>query len=497
MNRKMILYRGCLKSCNYCCSYCPFAKHPMLNREMEKDRMEWRRFCRSLKERARELGRFGLMIVPYGEALNHLWYWEGLGELSALNEAEAVGAQTNLSFSFKESIQCFYDAGGKKEKLRLWATFHPEMVSVEAFVQACQTAREEGIALCAGAVGVPENLSLIGELRRCLPDEIYLWVNPMDGLRRPYTWEEEQQCLAIDPLFFREQAVINAEPQYCSNRIFVEGGGRLQICNISGCMPGNWYQEDFSFPSPSCSRKSCSCYLAYGGRRDWVNDLLFGQYPLFRIPQYFLAVFFDIDGTLLQEGEREIDSLTTASLKSLARMGTRLFFATSLPLPKAKKKCRSVWELFDGGIFAGGAHLWWKEPLHQGCQEILDPLKEAVLSAVEEQSKNLHCRLYSYRNKGKLYKITLSRREGCGWERAEESFLQGVLPETLKGSVRFIREKHCMQVIPAGASKENGVEIICREMGISPKQAAAVGDSAEDEAMLLLCGKGVKFQCIK
>ena len=54
-----------------------------------------------------------------------------------------------------------------------------------------------------------------------------------------------------------------------------------------------------------------------------------------------------------------------------------------------------------------------------------------------------------------------------------------------------------MQVIPAGASKENGVEIICREMGISPKQAAAVGDSAEDEAMLLLCGKGVKFQCIK
>lgn len=513
MDRTMVLYRGSLKSCNYSCSYCPFAKHPRLNREMEKDRAEWLRFCRSLKERARELGKFGLMIVPYGEAMNHSWYWEGLGEISALKEAEAVGAQTNFCFSLKDAIQHFCDAGGKKEKLRLWATFHPEMVSVEVFAQACQKAREEGIALCAGAVGVPENLSLIGVLRRCLPDEIYLWINAMDGLKRAYTREEVQAFSAIDPFFIRELSAIPAKRKNCTNRLFIEGNGKMQTCNISGRMPGNWYQEDFSFPSPVCRQKACSCYLAYGGRGDWVNTLLFGNYPLFRIPRYFPAVFLDIDGTLLQEGEREIDPLTAASLKALKTMGTRLFFATSLPVPEAKKRCLEVWELFDGGIFAGGAHLLWKEAggedeqvpcnkirqkkaLRQEYREILYPLDEAVLSAVKEQSKSLHCRLYAYRNKGKLYKITLCRREGW-WERAEESFLQGVLPETRKGSVRFLCENNCMQVIPAGASKENGVEIICREIGISPKQAAAVGDSVEDEAMLLLCSEGIKLQGIK
>ncbi len=514
MDSKMILYRGSLKSCNYSCSYCPFAKHPSSAREMEKDRMDWMKFCKSLEERAEDLGRFALMVVPYGEALIHPWYWEGLAFLSRLKQAEVVGVQTNFSFSAGQAGKLWREAKGRKEKLRLWATYHPEMVSPARFAKECREAAEEGIALCAGAVGVPENLSLIGELRRCLPDEIYLWINAMDGLKRAYTREEVQAFSAIDPFFIRELSAVPANFKNCRNRLFVEGNGKMQTCNISGRMPGNWYQEDFSFPSAVCRQKACSCYLAYGGRGDWVNTLLFGKYPLFRIPRYFPAVFLDIDGTLLQEGEREIDPLTAASLKVLKKMGTRLFFATSLPVPEAKKRCANVWELFDGGIFAVGAHLLWKEAgqkhgqmprnkirqkeaMHQEYQEILYPLDEAVLSAVKARYKSLHCRLYAYRNKGKLYKITLCRREGCGWERAEERFLQDVLPETRKGSVRFLREENCMQVIPAGASKENGVKIICQKIGISPKQAAAVGDSAEDESMLLLCSEGIKLQSIK
>lgn len=99
MDSKMILYRGSLKSCNYSCSYCPFAKHPSSAREMEKDRMDWMKFCKSLEERAEDLGRFALMVVPYGEALIHPWYWEGLAFLSRLKQAEVVGVQTNFSFS--------------------------------------------------------------------------------------------------------------------------------------------------------------------------------------------------------------------------------------------------------------------------------------------------------------------------------------------------------------------------------------------------------------
>ena len=38
MDKPMILYRGTLKSCNYRCSYCPFAKHPIGNRELQQDK---------------------------------------------------------------------------------------------------------------------------------------------------------------------------------------------------------------------------------------------------------------------------------------------------------------------------------------------------------------------------------------------------------------------------------------------------------------------------
>lgn len=507
MDKKMILYRGSLKSCNYTCSYCPFAKHPPSGREQEKDKEEWGKFCRSTAERASALGVFALMVVPYGEALIHPWYWEGLAFLSRIAQAEFVGVQTNFSFSVDQAMKLWEGAGGRKEKLRLWATFHPEMVSPEDFAKKCRKVQSKGISLCAGAVGVPENLPLLDRLRRLLPASIYLWINAMDGLRRAYTKEEEQAFSALDPFFTRELSAVFANPEYCKNRVFIEGNGRMQTCNISGRTVGSWYQENFSFPSPVCSRKTCSCYLAYGGRTDWINHLLFGRYPVFRIPKFFSAVFFDIDKTLLPQGERAIPPMTAAGLEALAGMGTRLFFATSLPLPEAKRRCIRVWPLFVGGVFAGGAHLWWKEEKSSSkdgqCQkdlehrEILYPLDEALLLPVKEQSRRLHFRLSVYRRKGQLYKITLVRPQGFCWERAEEIFLRGVLPETLKGSVRFLCEENCMQMIPAGASKEKGVESICQKLGISLKQAAAVGDSTEDDAMLLLCSEGIKLHCIK
>ena len=76
-NSHMILYRGSLKSCNYRCSYCPFSKRAMSKGELEKDEEQWDSFVRSLAEKGHALGVGALMVVPYGEALIHPWYWEG------------------------------------------------------------------------------------------------------------------------------------------------------------------------------------------------------------------------------------------------------------------------------------------------------------------------------------------------------------------------------------------------------------------------------------
>ena len=62
MDRPMILYRGSLKSCNYHCSYCPFSKHPVSERELEKDRGQWLSFIRTLEEKHWDVG--ALMVVP-------------------------------------------------------------------------------------------------------------------------------------------------------------------------------------------------------------------------------------------------------------------------------------------------------------------------------------------------------------------------------------------------------------------------------------------------
>ena len=113
MNRSVILYRGSLKSCNYKCSYCPFSKHRISERELEKDKKQWFHFVESviytvqentiLGKRAEErdfrktLG--GIMVAPYGEALIHSWYWEGLARLSALDRIDAVGIRKNKTFT--------------------------------------------------------------------------------------------------------------------------------------------------------------------------------------------------------------------------------------------------------------------------------------------------------------------------------------------------------------------------------------------------------------
>lgn len=282
MDKHMILYRGGLKSCNYHCSYCPFSKRPMSERELERDRLQWFSFVESFQKKAEAMRIGALMVVPYGEAMIHPWYWEGMAQISALAVTDAVGVQTNLSFSVSEFLAGYGNAGGVTGKLRLWATFHPEMTTVSEFSAKCRELRRKGVRLCAGSVGVPENLPLLQELKQAL-DGIYLWVNRMDGLRRNYTQEEREAFLDIDPYFMGELVPVPANAKMCQGRLFVEADGRLRTCNISPVLKENWASLE-AFPVPECSRKQCSCYLAYGGRADFAGHGLFGSYPLFRIP---------------------------------------------------------------------------------------------------------------------------------------------------------------------------------------------------------------------
>lgn len=78
---RRIYYRGKLNSCNYTCSYCPFGKksHPASTMQ---DKQAWNRFITAIEQWEGE--SLQLFIIPYGEALIHRYYREGIMRLAAL-----------------------------------------------------------------------------------------------------------------------------------------------------------------------------------------------------------------------------------------------------------------------------------------------------------------------------------------------------------------------------------------------------------------------------
>ncbi|NBI85873.1 hypothetical protein D3Z47_06475 [Lachnospiraceae bacterium] len=488
MTGKTIVYRGSLKSCNYHCSYCPFSKHRISAAELKKDRAQWFSFIQSFKEHSKSQNIRALLVAPYGEALIHPWYWEGLALVSACQNTDAIGAQTNLSFPLTPSLSQFTNHGGILKKLRLWATFHPQMATAKTFASKCTALTNAGVSLCAGAVGVPDHIGVLQTLREKLPKEIYLWINKMDGLKRPYTKEEQDAFLQIDPYFLRELAPVPADMSECCGRLFVEGDGKLHTCNISPALHTGQKKPVIPspFPPPQCSRRLCSCYLAYGGRSSFLNQILFGPYPLFRIPRRPKAVFLDIEGTLLHKQGKTtcIPKDILAGITALFLENIPLFFATTLPCQEAKSRCKPIWHMFSGGIFSGGAHLFLKAT----GKEAFHYLPGSDFKVLLHLEQKHHFRTLSYKNQGKLYKITLYRPSHHPWNTKELQELEKDIPAIRHRGIRYFTEENCLQIVSASADKAQGVRTICNWIGISPKEAAAAGNSEEDAKMLEICG---------
>ncbi len=278
---KQIYYRGSLKSCNYHCEYCPFSKNKRSERQRNKDQKELTQFVTFMGDQKES---YGIQITPYGEALIHDYYWEALAKLSQYNHVEAVGAQTNLSFSVSEKLAVYGEAGGDLSKLRLWGTFHPTMCRVEDFLRQCELLEQESVLYCVGSVGVPEHIVLLQQLRQKLNPQVYLWVNRMDGLGRPYSPEEIRAFSEIDTYFHLELRHLATDVTRCKDSVFVRGDGTIYGCNECHQSMGNIYAGDLWKKEKICTRKYCECYLSYGGRSDVEELEAFQPYPAFRIP---------------------------------------------------------------------------------------------------------------------------------------------------------------------------------------------------------------------
>ena len=273
-----ILYRGSLLSCNYDCSYCPFAKSQDSRESLAKDAAELTRFVEWVKQQSRPIR---ILFTPWGEALIRRYYQDAIAELGAMEHVERVAIQTNLSLSNSAIERCQSDA------LALWCTYHPSQISREQFLEKCAFLSERGIRFSVGMVGNRDELDEIATMRAALPDNIYLWVNANRDEQADYRPQELEQLKQIDVLFeqnLHQYPSFGKECNTGSSVITVDGSGEIHRCHFVKQPLGNLYDGSFLPTTEICPKLSCDCHIGYIHMPHLQLGEVYGDGLLERIP---------------------------------------------------------------------------------------------------------------------------------------------------------------------------------------------------------------------
>ncbi len=276
-----ILYRGPLTSCNYACSYCPFALRKESAAEQAADRSALTRFVDWVLARGEPTRVF---FTPWGEALMRRWYREALVTLSRAEHVSKVAIQTNLH----APLEALRDAD--REKLALWCTYHPGQTTRARFLAQRAQLDALGLKHSIGVVGRREHLLEIEALRRALPDDVYLWINAFKSQADYYTPSEIALLTAIDPHFSVNLTRHPSRGLRCStgrDTISVDGDGNARRCHFVSSPIGNLYDGSLRLEvdDTPCPRATCGCHIGYVHLPHLKQHAIYGDGLLERIPQ--------------------------------------------------------------------------------------------------------------------------------------------------------------------------------------------------------------------
>lgn len=278
--RWSILYRGPLSSCNYACSYCPFAKTRNTRAELDEDAGKLQRFTGWVESRGESIG---VLFTPWGEALIHRAYQDALARLSHLPHVRRVAIQTNLSCRLDWVERCDLTT------LALWTTYHPTETGMEKFVAQCCEALTRGVRFSVGVVGRREAFDDIHRLRAALPGSVYLWVNAWKREPDYYTPDELAALVTVDPFFLFNTRPHRSLGHACRaghTAFTVDGEGDARRCHFIPQRIGNIYDAGFAAglaPAP-CTAAECRCHIGYVHMPELGLYEAFGEGVLERIP---------------------------------------------------------------------------------------------------------------------------------------------------------------------------------------------------------------------
>ena len=462
---RRIYYRGKLNSCNYTCSYCPFGKKSHPTSKM-RDKQAWSRFITAIEQWEGET--LQLFVIPYGEALIHRYYREGIIQLASLPQVTGISCQTNLSFSADEWLDEFPATPTLISKIKIWASFHPEMTSVESFVRRLHTLYNAGIQVCAGAVGNPMAKSVLSDLRNALLPDIYLFINAMQGLKSPLSIEDIRFFTQLDNLFEYDLKNASAQWTICSggrSSCFIDWKGDIFACPRSQVKIGNFYQNQMLAPLLPCRRKVCDCYIAFSNLTNHPLHRIMGAGAFWRIPDkpFITSVFFDVDGTLTDAQGRVSESYAH-TLRYIAQF-VPLYLATSLSMQQARRKLgKALFSLFEGGVFADGGLLVY------GGQSRCMPV-ELLLDINEESAK-----ITAHSYEGQVYKYSM-----LVYDKEERI---NILSRLKEKPYQVFYKPPLITVIHKEVDKRKGVLHICKALAFPLDQVLIVGNSLKDWEMM-------------
>ena len=285
-SRWNILYRGPLSSCNYACSYCPFAKTSNTAAELRDDATKLDRFVSWVAEQSdREIG---ILFTPWGEAAIHPYYQEAITKLSHLPNVYRVAIQTNLSGKLGWLKNCELNTAA------LWTTYHPSQTTLDSFLNQTQILDEIGVRYSVGVVGFTNELKEIQNLRARLNPKVYLWANAYKDVADYYRPSEIEAFEKIDPHFQTNTTFHPSLGKPCKaghSSFSVDGEGNTQRCHFIKKTIGNIYDPDFRkalAPAPSpCTNDTCGCHIGYVHLPALQLDKVYQDGLLERIPNSF------------------------------------------------------------------------------------------------------------------------------------------------------------------------------------------------------------------
>lgn len=216
------------------------------------------------------------------------------------------------------------------------------------------------------------------------------------------------------------------------------------------------------------------------------------------------AIFFDIDGTILNEKTGEVSPSTKEAILKARENGHYTFINTGRSLAEVSSDILNLG--FDGIVCGCGTYIQYKgeelfqKKLEKACMdEIVKDLTYYKINAflegtnyfyVSNQTTEEHkTAIEKIFGKGVLNRLRFWTEKEIDFNKftiwlKEKSQFQDFY-EKYKEQFEFIdRKKGLFEVVPYGFTKGTAIAFICEHLGISKEQTMALGDSTNDLDML-------------